>query len=528
MSRNNSNGGNDAHEDDNDSVASALQVRITLTLAPECLDRTLQVPKDVIAVPADAGRKGLSAVINHLLDRKIQEDEKDDEEKDDDPNEDDDDNNNDARLPAIPFECIVGRTNRLLLTGIEREARRLALTLEEAIPIIYFPAQQAPESSGESEPLPDWVSAMSAIPSRNLVVCSCYDGSIAVYNDNHNDDSTVLKEVSRRDFGHGGPIHCLATTIAHNTHDGKDKSTVAWIATGAMDHSLHLHTLDGESNELKYYASCSNGHVSAISSVDLNKKEKLLASGDWDGTLCIWDFSKEAMAHDSDKRTSTKKSKTDSSSSGSTAAKASSSFSSPTLRKTLEATSSIGAHASNISGISWGNFAKINETDSQHHYLTTGSWDHSIKVWDVQRQDTMLTLNGSRVVSCLDTSYHSADIVATGHPDCTIRLWDTRAAVDSAKESSLVVADTTFRPSHKEWITAVNWSPNHAFHLASTSHDGNVKLWDIRSSLPLHTIRAFPKGVKGLSLCYGNSGNLYVGGTDCVVKQLNFADADES
>ena len=40
-------------------------------------DRSLEVPSEPIAIPADLRRKGLSAVINHLLDR--QDDDSDDE-----------------------------------------------------------------------------------------------------------------------------------------------------------------------------------------------------------------------------------------------------------------------------------------------------------------------------------------------------------------------------------------------------------------------------------------------------------------
>jgi ribosome biogenesis protein len=134
------------------------------------------------------------------------------------------------------------------------------------------------------------------------------------------------------------------------------------------------------------------------------------------------------------------------------------------------------AHYSQISGISWGNLHKNghNSASQQYNTLISGSWDHSIKSWDVERQECVVTLNGSKVVACLDTSYHSEGIVATGHPDCNIRLWDVRT--NGKEKSSLAVSDKTFRPSHKEWVTAVQWSPQNPYHLASTSHDGTVKV----------------------------------------------------
>jgi ribosome biogenesis protein len=499
-------------QDDDESVDSAvLQVRIRLTLAPECADRSLQVPTDIIAVPADASRKKLSAIINHLLDRKLtSEDEEVDE---------DDDNEDSHKLPAITFECIIGRTNRLLRTGLEREARRSGLSLEEAISITYFPAQQAPETSGESDPLPDWIAAMSYVPERRVLCTGCYDGSIQVFRDDVEDGKVTM--VATRALAHKGPIHCLSATT---TAEAMGRDASVWIATGSMDHTLQLHQLDS-TNALSLYASCQGGHTSAITSVDLNNNTMSLASGDWDGNLSLWNLTLEPAAGEEESATPlAKKTKTTKVPSGGDSTKSTTPVLSPT--------SSTRAHSSNISGISWGNFALRNRTIAPPLHLTTASWDHSIKVWDMTRQDCLLTLNVSRVVTCLDTSYHSEGIVATGHADCTVRLWDTRTGVqgDAAKDAaSLVVADTTFRPSHKEWITALQWSRDHPFHLASTSHDGTVKLWDIRSALPLHTYRAFPKKVKGLSLSYGHGdGVIYVGGADCVVKQMHCADVNAS
>lgn len=44
--------------------------------------------------------------------------------------------------------------------------------------------------------------------------------------------------------------------------------------------------------------------------------------------------------------------------------------------------------------------------------------------------------------------------------------------------------------SHKGWVTAVAWHPETAHMLASSSHDGTVKIWDVRSSVPLFTLKA--------------------------------------
>lgn len=70
-------------------------------------------------------------------------------------------------------------------------------------------------------------------------------------------------------------------------------------------------------------------------------------------------------------------------------------------------------------------------------------------------------------------------------------------------------------------MSAVEWSPNDPFILASTSHDGTIKVWDIRSTVPLHTIKAHAKGSKALCLSFSKNA-IYSGGSDCVVKRFRF------
>jgi ribosome biogenesis protein YTM1 len=42
--------------------------------------------------------------------------------------------------------------------------------------------------------------------------------------------------------------------------------------------------------------------------------------------------------------------------------------------------------------------------------------------------------------------------------------------------------------SHKNWVSSIANSPKSEYGLASGSYDATVKVWDIRSSIPLHTM----------------------------------------
>ena len=396
----------DDHEDNEEQIGE--QVRVSFVLDSSVSDRSLEVPSEPIAIPADLRRKGLSAVINHLLDRGV------------DSNSDSDDDEEEDKLKALPFDFIIA--NRLLRTGVETAARRHGLSLEQAIRISYFPAQEAPEESNEGEPVPDWIAAIAV--QGGLVCTGGYDGSVVLHEPTDQSLDTIA---SMR--AHTGPIKCLATM------EDSDSDNLM-IATGSLDQSLVTHRYDQKRKKLVKHANFVGGHTASIGSVDILASRQTLVSGDWDGGLCLWDLSNDEDSLVSEELV--KKRKT-----GAT------SKSIETVLN-IQPMSTFQAHASQISGVSWGN-----SPQATGKTLITGSWDHSLKVWDVERQDCLLTLNGSRVISCLDTSYHS-EVVATGHPDCTIRLWDVRTSGDA---SSSLVSDSSLKPSHKAWVSAVKWSP---------------------------------------------------------------------
>mmetsp|Transcript_1355 Transcript_1355/g.3027 ORF Transcript_1355/g.3027 Transcript_1355/m.3027 type:complete len:519 (+) Transcript_1355:82-1638(+) len=512
---------------DSDSGEEGPQVRVSLKLSNSVQDRSLEVPNEPIAVPSDIGRKGLSAVLNHLLGRSV-DTEKIDDESDDEMSDDDDDSDKD-KLPPLTFEFIVkGTSNRLLRKGVEKESRQHGLSLEEAISITYFPAADVPHRQEDEETLPDWVSCLSACVgnigdvdvSNNFVFSGCYDGSIHAYK--RNVDSSLTKVDFTTD-GTTGPIKSMATSRIDNK---------PWIASASMDHTLNIHTFKSNSEngkgKLQFFGQCVQDEnelgssSSAFTSLDFNSatSSNILASGSGNGKISIWNVQNVVENHTTG--TAKKRQK------ASTSKKVKPSASKNEISAMVHFEN---AHSQSVTGLSWGNHNKIHggsgDEKSSGTHLISGSWDHSIKLWDVEKQNCLLTLNGARVVSCLDTSYHSEGVVATGHPDCTLRLWDVR--VNNTKQNTMLVSDNTFRPSHKAWVSSVKWSQSNAYQLASTSHDGAIKVWDIRSSNPLHTVRTFPKEEKGLSLLWlppleggesKSSQSIYGGGTDCIIKRL--------
>ena len=70
--------------------------------------------------------------------------------------------------------------------------------------------------------------------------------------------------------------------------------------------------------------------------------------------------------------------------------------------------------------------------------------------------------------------------------------------------------------SHKAVVSAIRWSPRSEFHLASCDYDGVVKVWDMRSPMPLHSVSAHSED-KALCIDWFESG-LATGGADAKLK----------
>ena len=535
------NGDDEPGEMEEEFMPSSKQIRVTFRLAPEFRhDQSLVVPTEAIAIPSHLTRKGLSTVLNHLLGRE------DNEEND----KDDDDQDESGLLSPLQFDFLVGPdSRRLLRTSLDKEVRQVGLSLEQAVLVTYFPSIPSPKSSeGEGPQLPDWISALQTVDvcpknlsssssSSSMVVAACYDGSLHMMQ--ARDKS--LKPLASSSKAHNGPIKCMDATFMDTTETADSTTCNVWMATGSMDHTVALHSWNGrldqndssQNNEdSRLTCRATAQHAASVSTVVFwpgssnDPTELRVVSGDWDGGVFVWRYntSEDESGDGEENGPSTKKRKE-------SATKSANSHDQTraTPPSRLTPTISLQAHNSKVSGLSFFGGAST-KTDIGDRVITC-SWDHSIKVWDMERQDCLTTLNTSRVVGCLDSSPHSPGICATGHPDCGLRLWDVRVDTQTASTStSILVSDNVFRPSHKAWISQVQWSRKDPYQIYSCSHDGTLKIWDIRSALPLHTVRVLEASSslndaafnqdKLFALATQGSDTIYTGGTTCIVEQF--------
>ena len=141
-------------------------------------------------------------------------------------------------------------------------------------------------------------------------------------------------------------------------------------------------------------------------------------------------------------------------------------------------TTSFDGHKHCVSALSW----------PEENLICSTSWDSTVKCWDVSKGQVVSNLIQESALFCLDASknaLHSGNLnLAFGGTDGNVSVWDPR---EHRKDNKL--ASVKLMKSHKAIVSDVSWSSSSPFHLASCDYEGVVKVWDLRSSMPLHSLQ---------------------------------------
>lgn len=128
---------------------------------------------------------------------------------------------------------------------------------------------------------------------------------------------------------------------------------------------------------------------------------------------------------------------------------------------TLAQTHSLRAHTRSVADAEW------HRTDA--HVLASCSADAFIHVWDI-REPRRPALSLSAVAPATQVRWNGRDaaLLATAH-DGDVKLWDERKGT----------APVHYIAAHLAPIHGLRWCPTRPDELATASHDGTVKLFDV-------------------------------------------------
>ncbi|TFL05218.1 WD40 repeat-like protein [Pterulicium gracile] len=137
-------------------------------------------------------------------------------------------------------------------------------------------------------------------------------------------------------------------------------------------------------------------------------------------------------------------------------------------------------HTREVFSVDWSNIQK--------DQFISSSWDGNVKLWTPDRPRSLLTLKAhqSCVYQALFSPHHPS-IIATSSTDGTIRLFDLRSpsyapslpSSNSSFTNPLSAAVLTIPASGSEILT-IDWNKYRPWTLASAGVDKMIKVWDCR------------------------------------------------
>ena len=136
-------------------------------------------------------------------------------------------------------------------------------------------------------------------------------------------------------------------------------------------------------------------------------------------------------------------------------------------------------------------------------YLATGSYDSSIRIWDIEQGQCIKTYYEEGYIFCL--LEFRPNLLLAGTSENNISLWE----LDKLVESS------TFNfCRHSLWVNSIVKCDEQYF--ASASNDASIIVWDFDRREPCAMLSGHTNSI--LCMIKLNDGNLCSGAADCVIK----------
>lgn len=359
---------------------------------------------------------------------------------------------------SMPFDFLID--GELLRTSLQDYLIKKGLSSETFLNVEYTRAVLPPSylSSFDNE---DWVSSLDV--GSNYIYSGSYDGIVRTCN--------LSGKVEKQYSGHSGPIravHYISSTRLVSA--GNDRTLRLWKTKND-----DLKSIDEEEIEDGKTLAILEGHKAPVVSIDVSKDRILSAS--CDNTVSLWSTNYKEMTVIDPME--------DLGGNVSTAAKKRRKL---TLKDgSIRRRAPLALFESHSAPVEAVIFDKSDDTVGY-----SVSQDHTIKTWDLitaKCVDTKTTSYSLLSVAQLP----KLNLLACGSSARHITLHDPRVNSSSKITQQQLVG-------HKNFVVALDTCPENEYMICSASHDGTVKVWDVRSNTAMYTITREDKNVvKGVN-----------------------------
>lgn len=430
--------------------AEKSQVKIKFFTKEE--DASLQVSDAPLYVPVSLKRYGLSEVVNHLLDSE---------------------NNDESKV--IPFEFLID--GNLLRTSLDEYLTKHGLSNEAFLEVEYTKAV-LPPSFLASFNNDDWISSLDTINGTSApvtasnmtithpkILSGSYDGIVRTYN--------MSGAVEKQYTGHSGPIRAVKwISPTRIVTAGNDRQLRLWKTTiDTIEDDEEQEAEDGKTLAIL------EGHKAPVVSLAVEPVSSRILSAGYDSAIGVWSTNYrdmtavQPMEYDSNVlSTSSKKRR-----------KMAVQDASIRRRSPLAL---LEGHSQPVEDVIF----DANDTTVAYSV----SQDHTIKTWDLVTSrcvDTRST--GYSLLSALQLP--QLHLIVSGSSARHINVHDPRISSTSIEQTS-----STKLIGHTNFVVGLDANPANHFMFSSCSHDGTVKVWDVRSEKSLYTITRESQEARGL------------------------------
>lgn len=358
------------------------------------------------AVPSKLGKSGLSKVVNHLLGNSIDDDEEE------------------TQSSYVAFDFIIA--GHLIRMPLDKIINRLHLSTEELITIEYFPGVSVDSENIDSSPeMPAWVGCLStgltSFQDKTNVVTGCYDGTIRFVDVEDGNKLSELQLDNTESKHHNGPIKSIKSY---------SKNGYGYIISAGKDHKVNVYQTATPFDK-KTHAPLFNqvatleGHLSSVECMDTNSL--VVVSGDWNGNIFGFkNIHKQIQTNSVVESSAVKKRKVESSE-GVMSQQGH-------VVKSISSDFHIHAHSQAVSDVHLYTYSNATNAVECSH-MVTSSWDHSMKIWDLEYQDNIRTYNTGKVVTSVDYSVENRCILLS-QSDGKIKLYDNNDPTQASRMST--------------------------------------------------------------------------------------------
>lgn len=436
-------------------------------------DESLHTSDAPLYVPVALKRYGLSEIVNHLLGRDGETDE----------------------AKPVPFDFLIDGV--LLRTSLDEYLVKNGLSSEASLNLEYTRAV-LPPSFLASFNNDDWISSLDTINSSSALVTSSnmnitqpkilsgsYDGIVRTYN--------MSGKVEKQYVGHSGPIRAVKwISPTRIVSAGNDRQVRLWKA------SIDSNIEDDEDIDEGKTLAILEGHKAPVVSLAIEYQSNRILSAGYDKAIGLWSTNYKDMTtiqpldYDSNiVSTSSKK-------------RRKMALQDSTIRR-RSPLSLLEGHSQPVEDVIF------DYNDSTVSYSV--SQDHTIKTWDLVTSrcvDTRTT--GYSLLSLLQLP--SLNLLVCGSSARHINLFDPRISATTTEQTN-----NQKLIGHTNFVVGLSKCPTNDHMFASSSHDGTVKVWDVRSEKSLYTItRDQSKSLKGqdkvFSIAWDKDIGIISGGQD--------------